>query len=86
MIPIPLFILDLTLTAFSDLVCLGDSVVPKWKCKAGWFNRSSSEKGWISISALFKLGLQLFRELRKHGRWRMVEVQSGRVRVFVDLY
>lgn len=93
-IPIPLFVLDLTLAAFSDLICLGDSLVPQWRRKAGWFNRSSyggsyggsSGKGRISAGELLESGLHLFRELRKYGRWRMVEVQSDQVRVSIDFY
>lgn len=85
-IPIPLFVLDLTLAAFSDLAHMGDSVISRWICKGNRSNHSTPRQSRVPVGVLFELGLQLLRELRKHGRWRVVEVQHGRVRISIDYY
>jgi hypothetical protein len=85
-IPVPLFVLDLTLAAFSDLACLFDSLAQKWARGVRRFNLARSGTGRISAELMLAVCLQLFREMRKYGRFRLVEVQSGRVRVFIDFY
>jgi hypothetical protein len=85
-IPLPFYVLDITLAAFSDLACLLDSVAPKWMQRAKRFGRSTFGTEKVSLEAALNLVLRLLWEIRKYGRLRIVEVQSGKVRVFIDLY
>jgi hypothetical protein len=85
-IPVPLFVLDLTLAAFSDLACLLDSFAPKWMRGIRQFDLGGSGVGRISAESMLTVCLRLFQEMRKYGRFRLVEVQTGRIRVYIDLY
>jgi len=85
-IPLPIYVLDITLAAFSDLVAILDSLVPKSLQKAKRLGLSTFGAEKISLEAVLNLFLQLLWEVRKYGRLRIVEVQSGKVRVFIDLY
>jgi hypothetical protein len=40
----------------------------------------------MSLKALLHVALQLFGEMRKYGRWTLVEVQAGKVRILIDFY
>lgn len=85
-IPVPIFVLDLTLDAFADLAAIIDSLAPGWLSRMKRYGLSKVDTGQVSVEGMLQLTLQLFRELRKYGRWRMVEVQAGKVRVFIDFY
>ena len=85
-IPVPLFVLDLTLAAFFDLACLIDSFASKWMRGMRRFDLGGSGAGRIAAESMLTVCLRLFREMRKYGRFRLVEVQTGRIRVFIDLY
>ncbi len=85
-IPVPLFVLDLTLAAFSDLACLIDSFAPEWMRGMRRFGLGGSGAGRISAEAMLAVCLRLFREMRKHGRFRLAEVQSGKIGIFIDFY
>lgn len=85
-IPVPLYVLDLTLAAFSDLARLLDMLAPNWVRRVKRFNFDGSGTGRISAESFLAACLQLFREMRKHGRFLLVEVQSGRIRVSIDFY
>lgn len=85
-IPVPLYVLDLTLAAFSDLACLFDLLAPKWIRGLKRHNFGRTGDGRVSAESLLTGCLLLFREIRKHGRFRLVEVQSARIRVFIDFY
>jgi len=111
-LPVPLYVLDLTLDAFSDLAALADTLAPG---RLGALKRadlgglggpgggsvagslingggnadggSAGRRGRrLSVERVLALVLALFRELRRHGRLRVVEVQAGKVRVSIDLY
>jgi hypothetical protein len=85
-IPVPLFVLGLTLAAFRDLACLLDAIAPNWMRGLGRFNLGGSGAGRISVESMLAICLRLFREMRKHGRFRLVGVQSGRIGIFIDFY
>lgn len=85
-IPVPLFVLDLTLAAFSDLACLFDLLVPKRLRGIRCNDLNESGAGRISVKPILTVCLQLFREMRKYGRFRLVEVRAGKNRVCIDLY
>jgi hypothetical protein len=92
-LPVPLYVLDLTLDAFSDLAALADTLAPKWKgglkrfdLGVGGRSGSGGPPRRLSVERVLALVLALFRELRRHGRLRVVEVQAGKMRVSIDLY
>lgn len=85
-IPVPIFVLDLTLAAFSDLAAIIDSFVPGRLSSVKRYGRGKIGEGQVSFEGMLQLTRQLLREWRKYGRWRMVEVQTGKVRLFVDFY
>ncbi|MHB9096125.1 MAG: hypothetical protein ACYC21_15795 [Eubacteriales bacterium] len=80
-IPIPLFVVDITLDAMADLTLVADLFAPLWRrgLKYSRFRISS-------LAALLGVCTEFFNELRKYGRWRMVEVAADKVRVYVDFY
>lgn len=85
-IPVPLFVFDLTLAAFSDLACLFDSLFLKRSRGMGRFNFRGPGAGRVSAEFVLAVCLQLFREMRKHGRFRLLDVRSGGIRIFIDFY
>lgn len=80
-IPIPLFVVDITLDAVADLALVADLFAPLWRrgLKHSWFRMPS-------LAALLGVCAEFFNELRRYGRWRMVEVETDKVRVYVDFY
>ncbi|OAT87121.1 hypothetical protein A6M21_02210 [Desulfotomaculum copahuensis] len=84
-IPVPLFVLDLTLAAFSDLARLFDLLATR-RLRGMRNDRGESGAGRISVESMLTVCLQLFREMRKYGRFRLVEVRAGKNRVSVELY
>ena len=85
-IPVPLYVPDLTLDAFLDLACLLDLLIPKWIRGLKRCNLGGTGAGRISVESMLAGCLQLFRELRKHGRFRLAEVRSAGIRIFIDFY
>lgn len=85
-VPVPLFVLELTLAAFADLACLLDSLILKRVRGRGRFNLGGPSASGISAELMLAACLRLFREMRKYGRFRLAEVQAGRSKIFVDLY
>ena len=85
-IPVPLYVLDLTLAAFRDLASLLDLIAPKWIRGLKRLNFGRTGAGRVSAESMLTGCLQLFREMRKHGRFRLVEVQSARISIFIDFY
>ena len=84
-IPIPLYVLDLTLTAFWDLARLVDALAPNRLRVLRGFGLGAGRQR-ISVEFLLTALMRLFHELRRHGRLRVVDVRAGRVRVLIDLY
>ena len=85
-VPVPLFVLELTLAAFSDLACLLDSLVLKRIHGRGRSDLGGSGASEISAESMLTVCLRLSREIRKYGRFRLAEVQTGRINIFIDLY
>lgn len=77
-IPVPLYVVDITINAFSDLAHLIDTVMPK--------GIQRIFPGGLSVSGIIVVCSQSFQELRKYGRLSLVEVQSGKVRISIDFY
>lgn len=89
-IPIPLLVLDITLEAVADLAWLADLFLPLWRKKLenriGIGSRNRNWANRVSLSTALTLCLGIIDELRKYGRWRMVEVVDGETCVYIDLY
>lgn len=88
-IPIPLFVLDIIVDAIADLAWLGDLSRPLGLNK---FQKHLNKYGWghigkqISLVQIIYIFQELIFEFRKYGRWRMVEVKTEEVQVYIDLY
>lgn len=86
-IPIPLYVLDITISAVADLTLLTDLFSPLWKSKlqkifAGHHHHKLVVKGALVVKILQEMLL----EFRKHGRWNIVKIQTGKVQISVDFY
>lgn len=73
-IPIPLYIVSMTMKAVDDLLWLSGKV--SGRCRAGR----------VSPAQLSGIGRDILAELRSHGRWRMVEVITEEARIHIDFY
>ena len=95
-IPIPLFLLDQTLDVIEDFVWLGEKLLFYWTIPLHHQNdfRRQPFRYWMSFagtpSKALKLCREIIWELRRYGKWRMVEVEAcdpkscSRIRVYVD--
>lgn len=85
-IPIPFFLLDIYARALADLLLLGQLVLPFGLQS---LQRHIEKHTWgkeIKISLVGDMIGELVLELRKIGRWRMVEVKTHDIEVYIDLY
>lgn len=89
--PIPLYALDIVISSAKDLATFADLVTPFWRhklekrvCSSRWGAAKGLSK--ISLEMLVGIIAEFSRELRKQGRWRMVEVVTDDVSVYVDFY
>lgn len=77
-----------TLQALHNLAWIGAKVVQVW----GRHGRKSVNRQWIKyisqlpVSATLKIGIDILRDLRGHGRFRLVEVEDDEIQVYVDLF
>ncbi|MGE5582455.1 MAG: hypothetical protein ACM3X9_07935 [Bacillota bacterium] len=95
-IPIPLFLLDQTLDAVASLVWLGEKFCPRWTEKlhlvsqSDWLAKSGRsnppDSSPMRLAKLPRACRGLIDELRRFGRWRMVEVEHGNERVYIDFF
>lgn len=90
-IPIPLFVLDIIIDSVSDLATFADLFAPLWRrklekhiCSSRWRPAKTASK--ISFKVLVGICAEYFKELRKLGRWRMVEVVTDEISVYLDFY
>jgi len=82
-VPVPLYILDATLAAISDLLWLPDLLFPVWrKSLAGKIKLPPG----LTPGKAWNLIVELIDEVRKYGRWRMVEVENEDARIYIDFY
>jgi hypothetical protein len=87
--PLALFLLDQTFDVLSDLVWLWERVIPSGAIR---IPRRSQSAGVTALdsdyaiipSQVLQLCREVVTELRGYGNWRMVEVEAGEVRVYVD--
>lgn len=85
-VPVPFFVLDIFLEAIGDLFILGQLV---WPFGIAQIQKHIKQKRWgngVDITIAWDIVEEFFFELRKYGRWRMVEVKTRDVEVNVDLY
>ena len=90
-IPIPLFVLDIIISSVSDLATFADLFAPLWRrrlekhirCSRGGASKAAAK---VSLSELVRIFAEFFKELRKLGRWRMVEVATDEICVYLDFY
>jgi len=87
-IPVPLYILDILLRALNDLLLLASAFMPLAKKSArqdGACHSPSWRRG-IAFVMAGDLTEELLWELRKRGRWRLVEAAAGDCAVSIDFY
>lgn len=95
-IPIPLFLLNQILDVIEDLAWLGEKFVFPGGTRSGHRHDQDIKhfRSWIdsggSPTQAVKLCREMVEELRRYGKWRMVEVEARepkkhkQVRVYVD--
>ena len=80
-LPLPLAVLDETLEALADLFWLGEALIPDWRASPGRYAAKSGEHGFpagFSPYAVLEMCRSIFGEMRRYGRWQMVEVDDGK--------
>ena len=88
-IPVPFFVFEQTLDALGDLCWVADKLFLKYVkgvC-AGLpehKRRYKPLKNDVSFFATVSLLGDLFHELRKHGKWKLVEVEADELYLSVD--
>ena len=90
-IPIAFIVFDDLLDVLEDWMWLFEMLVPHWKIKANNFLQNHSHTKHISwsveiITSLCKLPGGLLYELRKYGKWKLVEVDTSDAYVSVEFY
>ena len=89
MVPIPFYVLDIIVDAIGDLAWVADLSRPIGLNK---LQKHLTHHGWghigkqISFAKVLNIFQELISELRKYGRWRLVEVKTEDVQVSIDLY
>ncbi|ABR50036.1 hypothetical protein Amet_3945 [Alkaliphilus metalliredigens QYMF] len=89
-IPIVLSVIDELIEAFEEVTwVLKPLIFPlknkviKWKLDDIVSNISIED---FSVDEIFKLIHELFNEVRKHGRYKMIDVDVGDIKVLVEFY
>lgn len=90
MIPIPFFVLDTTIQAIADLAIIIDLFLPI-RIKRPYTENSHRRTliGYgdrVPINIIVKQCMELVNELRRYGRWRMVQVETEEMRVYIDFW
>lgn len=84
-IPLPFLVLNIYARALADLSLLGQLILPLWVKGKG----PGNDKRWLSGIRLTVVGdivKDLLQILRRHGHWRLVEVKTPDVEVYIDLF
>jgi len=87
-IPLSLFVLDQTLAAVQDLLWLVERLSPGLRRR---ISEKIGKQGWApGPGESIRLCRELVHEMRRYGKWRMVEVSTGKGRgktyVSVDFF
>lgn len=85
--PISLPLLAETVDVLADLALLGDLLFPGLTRRIG--RRKGGEapgREALSLSRIVRLVGGLLSELRRYGRWRMVDVEAGGSEISLDFY
>ncbi len=69
-IPIPLFVVDVTIRSAADFIWFWEQLFGSFRLHSSYF---------------YQLIL-LIQELRKYGRYRMIEIEIDNIKVLVDFY
>lgn len=86
MVPFPFLILDIYARALADLLLLGGLILLIGRSA---LQRRGEGRRWgkgIDIARAGDMIRELLIELRKYGKWRVVEVKTDDTEVYVDLY
>lgn len=84
-VPIPLFVLEHTLRSVADFFWVWKQIINPFRI---FRKKVSSNKQVLQshISDLINQSIILFRELRKYGRWKMVDIEDCKTSVQIDFY
>jgi len=89
-IPITFVVLEDLIEAFEDWIWAFERLFPKWNKKLISWGEGSMVYNMpgqnFSLGLIFKIIHELFYELRKHGRWKVVEVDTKDVYVTVEFF
>lgn len=87
-IPVPLWTLEEFLRALRDLTWIWERIFRVWARHKG----IRKDKKWLTylgkmpFSAAIDLGVELIRDLRRSGRFRIVEIEDRDLLVYIDLF
>ena len=72
-IPIPLFVIDITLEAIADLAMVGDLFFRIWGKR-------------LNLNILVRMSIEVINELRRYDQWQLVRVETEKVKVYIDFW
>lgn len=85
--PFSLPVLEEAVAVLADLALVGDLLFPGWLHR---FSQGGEEeqrrKPCFFLSQAVRLIGAVFPELRRYGRWQMVEVETGGQKISVEFY
>ncbi len=87
-IPVSFWALEATLEALSDLAWLGEKLFLGW---GRYYPKTQHNNKWMQfltrmpVSLSIGLGVKTLQDLRKHGRFRLAEVEHENMSVYIDL-
>lgn len=79
-IPVFLGVIDELISGFKDLAWIFDRLFPSWsqkvlKWRSDYMAQHMSTESF-SLELIFKLIQELFYEVRKHKRWKLIEIDA----------
>jgi hypothetical protein len=88
-IPVPVWILEELFNTLADLSWLGEITV--FRLGKSFIGNSKAKHAYekfidLSPSKALETFREVIGELRKHGRFRMLEVEDGKNKIYIDLY
>lgn len=84
-IPVSLWALEESFEAISNLAWLGERIV-RYASRPRQGHKWSAYIRQMPVSAAIEQVGEILRDLRKLGRFRLVEVEDRNTRVYIDLY
>ncbi len=89
-VPVALWVIDEIIGEFQDLICIFEGLFPKWNENlVSWASNHIVDHAYIeefSLSSILKLMDELFNEMRRHGRWKLAEIDTKDIQLKVEFF